>query len=378
MTGADADRGRQPVTIYDVARAAEVAPSTVSRAFSRPGRVNSETAARIRRVADELGYRTAPPARAQSTSRTQLLALVVSDVANPFYAELIHGAQAAASAEGYTLLLVDANESEQLERSTLERTLPLVDGILLAGTRLSDSAIRMLSKQKPVVVLNRTIVDVPSVVPDNARGIRLAVQHLADLGHRSITYLAGPEASWADGTRWRAVLESSSTLSVRARRAGPFSPDLGGGGRAAEELAPRLPSAVIAYNDQLAIGLIRGLTARGVRIPRDVSVVGFDNIPVAGLITPGLTTVAAPLHTEGATATRHLLTLVATGQRGTSLSAVLPVRLVVRGSTGPRVRRRRVPRQPSSTEPAGGDVASSQPSLSLPPPKGGDSADRIP
>jgi LacI family repressor for deo operon, udp, cdd, tsx, nupC, and nupG len=371
MTGADAARGRQPVTIYDVARAAEVAPSTVSRAFSRPGRVNSETAARIRRVADELGYRTAPPSRAQATSRTQLLALLVSDVANPFYAELIHGAQAAASAEGYTLLLIDANESEQLERSTLERTLPLVDGVLLAGTRLSDSAIRMLSKQKPVVVLNRTIVDVPSVVPDNARGIRLAVEHLADLGHRSVTYLAGPEASWADGTRWRAVLESCSMLSLRPRRAGPFSPDLGGGARAADELAPALPSAVLAYNDQLAIGLIRGLTARGLRIPRDVSVVGFDNIPVADLVTPGLTTVAAPLHTEGATATRHLLTLVATGQRGTSLSAVLPVRLVVRGSTGPRVRRRRSTRQPNPQEPLRGDPAAPGSPTNLPPPGGG-------
>ncbi|MCZ2816333.1 LacI family DNA-binding transcriptional regulator [Modestobacter sp. VKM Ac-2984] len=345
MTGT-VDDGRQPVTIYDVARAAGVAPSTVSRAFSRPGRVNSETAARIRRIADELGYRTAPPTRARAISRTRLLALVVSDVANPFYAEIIHGAQAAATAEGYALLLIDAHESERLERSTLERTLPLVDGVLLAGTRLSDSAIRMLSKQKPVIVLNRTIVDVPSVVPDNARGIRLAVQHLADLGHQSVTYLSGPEASWADGSRWRAVLESATALSLRARRVGPFAPDLTGGTHAAEELSVRLPSAVIAFNDQLAIGLIRGLTAHGVRVPRDVSVVGFDNISLSGLITPGLTTVAAPLHTEGATATRHLMTLVASGQRGTILSAVLPVRLIVRGSTGRRGRRRSIPVPP--------------------------------
>ena len=338
----DGQRDRPAVTIYDVARVAEVAPSTVSRAFSRPGRVNSETAARIRRVADELGYRTAPLARAQATSRSRLLALVVSDVANPFYAEVIHGAQAAATAAGYTLLLIDAQESERLERATLERTLASVDGVLLAGTRLSDSAIRMLSKQKPVIVLNRTIVDVPSVVPDNARGIRLAVEHLAELGHRSITYVSGPEASWADGARWRAVLEATGALSLRARRSGPFPPDLAGGVRAAEEFGDRYPSAVIAYNDQLAIGLIRGFTARGLRVPRDVSVVGFDNIPVADLITPGLTTVAAPLYTEGATATRHLLTLVASGQRGTSLSAVLPVKLVVRGSTGRRGRRRAV------------------------------------
>lgn len=352
----DGERGRPAVTIYDVARVAEVAPSTVSRAFSRPGRVNSETAARIRRVADELGYRTAPPARAVASTRTRLLALVVSDVANPFYAEVIHGAQAAATAAGYTLLLIDAQESERLERATLERALPSVDGVLLAGTRLSDSAIRMLSKQRPVIVLNRTIVDVPSVVPDNARGIRLAVEHLAELGHRSVTYVSGPEASWADGARWRAVLEATAGLSMRARRSGPFPPDVAGGVRAAEEFGDRYPSAVIAYNDQVAIGLIRGLTARGLRVPRDVSVVGFDNIPVADLITPGLTTVAAPLYTEGATATRHLLTLVASGQRGTSLSAVLPVKLVVRGSTGRRGRRRNVP-APAGTAAADGAAA---------------------
>ncbi len=340
---AEGEHARSSVTIYDVARVAQVAPSTVSRAFSRPGRVNSETAARIRRVADELGYRTSPLARAVSQSRTRLMALVVSDVANPFYAEVIHGAQAAATAAGYTLLLIDAQESERLERATLDRTLSSVDGVLLAGTRLSDSAIRMLAKQKPVIVLNRTIVDVPSVVPDNARGIRLAVEHLAELGHRSVTYVSGPEASWADGARWRAVLEATAGSSMRARRSGPYAPDVAGGVRAAEEIADRYPSAVIAYNDQLAIGLIRGLTARGVRVPRDVSVVGFDNIPVADLITPGLTTVAAPLYTEGATATRHLLTLVASGQRGTSLSAVLPVKLVVRGSTGRRGRRRSIP-----------------------------------
>ncbi len=354
MTDARGESARHPVTIYDVARVADVAPSTVSRAFSRPGRVNSETAARIRRVADELGYRTSPLARAQQTSRTRLLALVVSDVANPFYAEVIHGAQAAATAAGYTLLLIDAQESERHERATLERTLSSVDGVLLAGTRLSDSAIRMLSKQKPLIVLNRTIVDVPSVVPDNGRGIRLAVEHLAELGHRSITYLSGPEASWADGMRWRSLLEAATAASLRARRLGPFSPDVAGGVRAAEEFGARYPTAVIAYNDQLAIGLIRGLTARGIRVPRDVSVVGFDNIPVADLITPGLTTVAAPLYTEGATATRHLLTLVASGQRGTSLSAVLPVRLVVRGSTGRRSRRR----SPPVTVAADGDAGS--------------------
>lgn len=335
--------GPRSVTIYDVARAAGVAPSTVSRTFSRPGRVNATTAERIRGVADRLGYRTNPLARALSTARSHMLALVVSDVANPFYSEIIRGAQTAATEAGYTILLADAQESDRLERSAVERVLPVVDGVVLGGSRMSDSGIRMIAKQKPVVVLNRAVVDVPSVVPDNARGMRLAVEHLSGLGHDSITYVAGPKASWADGMRWRSLQDVAADLQLRVRRSGPFGPDVPGGVRAAEEVSSSGASAVVAYNDQVAIGLIRGLGSRGVAVPRQVSVVGFDNIGAAELITPGLTTVAAPLHTEGATATKHVLAMVEGAQSRTGQPMVLPVRLVERGSTAQRMRKRTSP-----------------------------------
>jgi LacI family transcriptional regulator len=324
------------VTIYDVAQEAGVAPSTVSRTFSRPGRVNAETARHVREVAGRLGYRANPLARALSTSRTHMIALVVSDVANPFYAEIIQGAQRSAAEVGTTILLADSQESGRRERTALERLLPAVDGILLAGTRMSDSAIRMIAKQKPVVVLNRVVADVPCVVPDNALGLRRAAELLAELGHESVTYVAGPEASWADGMRWRSLRDAAADLRLVPRRIGPFSPDLDGGMRAAEVLRAQPSSAVIAYNDQLAIGILRGLTAHGVRVPRDVSVIGFDNIPAADLVTPGLTTVAAPLRLQGATAARHLLTMIEGGAARTGAPAVLPVKLVVRGSTAQR------------------------------------------
>jgi LacI family transcriptional regulator, repressor for deo operon, udp, cdd, tsx, nupC, and nupG len=334
---------RRPVTIYDVAEAAGVAPSTVSRAFSRPGRVNAGTAERVRRTAEELGYRANPLARALSTARSHMIALVVSDVANPFYSEIIRGAQATAAQAGYTILLADAQESDRLERAALERVLPVVDGVVLGGSRMSDSSIRMIAKQKPVVVLNRAVVDVPCVVPDNPGGVRQAIEHLSRLGHGSVTYLAGPAASWADGMRWRSLHDAAADLMVQVRRIGPFSPDVPGGVRAAEEVAASGASAVLAYNDQLAIGLIRGLGSRGVAVPRDVSVVGFDNIVPAELITPGLTTVAAPLHTEGATATKHLLSMIEGVQSRTGRPMVLPVRLVERGSTAQRRRKRTSP-----------------------------------
>jgi LacI family repressor for deo operon, udp, cdd, tsx, nupC, and nupG len=329
-------RAPRSVTIYDVAKEAGVAPSTVSRTFSRPGRVNAGTAERIRSVADRLGYRTNPLARALSTARTSMIALVVSDVGNPFYAAIVQGAQRSAAESGYTVLLADSQESGRRERTAVERLLPTVDGIVLAGTRMSDSAIRMIAKQKPVVVLNRAVADVPCVVPDNARGLRQAAEHLAELGHESITYVAGPDASWADGMRWTSLRAVAAERELAVRRIGPFSPDVAGGLRAAEELRTELPSAVIAFNDQLAIGVVRGMTAHGVRVPRDLSVIGFDNIAAADLVSPGLTTVAAPLQLAGATATRQVLTMIGGGGTWTGAPAVLPVRLVVRGSTAQR------------------------------------------
>ena len=335
--------GTRAVTIYDVARAAGVAPSTVSRTFSRPGRVNARTAERVRSVAEELGYRVNPLARALSTARSSMIAVVVSDVANPFYAEIVRGAQTEAADAGYTLLLTDAQESDRRERAALERILPVVDGVVLGGSRLSDSAIHVIAKQKPLVVLNRVVVDVPCVVPDHGEGSRLAATHLAALGHDSITYVAGPEASWADGMRWRALREATADLDVRLRRIGPVTPDVPGGMRAAAALGEQGGTAVVAYNDQVAIGVMRGLRGAGLRVPDDVSVVGFDNIGAAELVTPGLTTIAAPLQAEGAAATKHLLAMIGGAEGRAGRPMVLPVRLVERGSTAQRRRKRTSP-----------------------------------
>lgn len=323
-------------TIYDVARAAGVAPSTVSRTFARPGRVNADTAARIRAVAAELGYRANPLARALSTSRTQMIALMISDVTNPFFYELIRGAQIAASEADYTVLLADARESDVVEREALERALPAVEGIVIGSSRMSDSSLRMIAKQKPMIVLNRDLAGVPSVVTDNARGMRRAVEHLGELGHDHITYVAGPESSWADGMRWRALREAGHELLLHTRRLGPYYPTAEGGARAGGDMVDRLPTAAIAYNDLVAIGLMRDLQARGVRVPEDISIIGFDDIFAARLVSPPLTTVAAPLRALGTTAVRNLLAIIRGAKARSPEAFVLPTRLVVRGSTARR------------------------------------------
>ncbi|WP_265520410.1 LacI family DNA-binding transcriptional regulator [Oerskovia flava] len=323
-------------TIYDVAKAAGVATSTVSRTFSRPGRVNAETADRIRKVAHELGYRVNPLTHGLPTGRTSLLAVVVADVTNPFFFEIIRGAEKTASDAGYTLLVVDAQESDEAERQALDRTLPLVEGLVLATSRLSDSSIRVVAKQRPTVVMNRAMTDVPSVLTDNAQGMRRAVEHLAGLGHTSLTYVAGPEASWADGMRWRAFREATHELDLQARRHGPFAPTLAGGLSAAKVLVKHRTTAAIAYNDLVAIGAMRGLVRLGVDVPRDMSVVGFDNIFGSDFCTPPLTTVAAPLRHFGALAVQRLLVQLRSSPPGTSAPTLLPAKLVERGSTARR------------------------------------------
>lgn len=228
------EQPRNPVTIYDVAKAAGVAPSTVSRTFARPGRVNAETAARIRQVADELGYRANPIAQALSTANTKLIGLMVSDVANPFYANLIRGAQVASTEAGFELLLVDSRESGTRERAALEHLIPVVEGFVIGSSRMPDSALRSIAKQRPMVVLNRSLRDVPSVVTDNPGGMRAAVDLLHELGHDSVVYVAGPEASWADGVRFRSLRDHAIEIGLSVHKVGPSCPPSKAGSRPQE------------------------------------------------------------------------------------------------------------------------------------------------
>jgi DNA-binding LacI/PurR family transcriptional regulator len=325
-------------SIYDVAKAAGVAPSTVSRAFSRPGRVNARTAERIFVAARDVGYRTEvlPGLTGQ---RTRSLAVVVTDITNPFYSEIIRGAHAAAGESGYTILLSHTQEDAQLERDWTERELTAVDGVLLASSRMSDSAIRMLAKQKPMVMLNRRVPEVPCVITDNARGMRRAVEHLAELGHQSVTYVAGPESSWADGMRWVALMEAGHELELKVRRVGPCNvPTVHAGFDTAADVLSHDPTAVIAYNDVMAIGVIKGMRRAGVRVPVDVSVIGFDNVVLSEIVEPELTTVAAPLRAMGITGVKNLIAAVG-GATPSREPIVLPVKLLVRGSTGQRRRK---------------------------------------
>src|SRR5512132_1483291 len=143
--------GHAETTIYDVARVAGVAPSTVSRALSKPGRVSYKTAEHVRRVAEQLGYRTGRMERVVSQRGTGMLGMIVADIANPVFFGMIRGAERGASDRGFTMLMVETQESEEVERAALDRLIPVVDGVILSASRMSDSAIRSVAKLKPLV-----------------------------------------------------------------------------------------------------------------------------------------------------------------------------------------------------------------------------------
>jgi LacI family transcriptional regulator len=327
-------RGSARPTITDVARECGVATSTVSRALSRPGRVNAQTAERIQAAAEKMGYRPNPIARALPSGRTQMLALLVPDVTNPFFSEMIRGAERQAAAASYILVLADTSESAELEAVHVERLAPLVDGLIIATPRLPDQRIAAFARSYPIVLVNREVGGVPDVVIDTASGMQQAVEHFASLGHRSIAYLGGPRASWADRARWRALQAAGRRLGIVMTKLGPFAPTVAGGTAAAESVVVSGASAVIAFNDLLAIGTTRRLLARGLRVPADISVLGCDDIFGADICHPALTTLAAPIQDAGRSAVDLLLGTLTGTDRRPGRRVVLPTHLVIRESTG--------------------------------------------
>lgn len=321
-------------TIYDVAAAAGVATSTVSRAFSTPGRVSAATRDRVLAVAAELGYRPNPHARALLSGRHHTVAMVVSDITNPHYFEMIRGAEMRARMSEYTLLLVNAEESPRMEWEQIQRLAPAVDGFLLAASRLPDENLQQIAGQRPVVLMSRELPGLTSVVLDHVEGCRQIVAHLSSLGHREIVYLAGPRNSWMAGTRWAALQAAAEQVGVAARRVGPFTPKVSQGGAAADGAVNDGATAIVAHNDLLAIGVMQRLAQRGVRVPDDVSVVGFDDIFAADVCTPGLTTLGGA-HADLGRAAVELLLTAGSRPADDQPRVVLPTELVLRGSTGP-------------------------------------------
>jgi len=321
-------------TIRHVAELARVSPSTVSRALASPELVNVETRQRVRAAADKLGYRPNRAARGLITGRTGNLGMIVPDLSNPFFAAVAKGVQARARERDHAVFIADTDEETDAEADLVLALSKQVDGIVLCSPRMLDGDLGQIAVQSKLVLLNRRFGDCPSISVDNSDGMRQAIAHLVALGHRSIAYVGGPRTSWSNAERSSGLREAAAAAGIDLVEVGHFRPQFGGGVAAADIVVASGATAVIAYNDVVAIGLLSRLGARGIAVPRDLSVVGCDDIAMSMMSHPALTTVSVPQQSAGRAAVELLLAVLEDEERVGSRQRELPTQLVVRASSG--------------------------------------------
>jgi LacI family transcriptional regulator, galactose operon repressor len=324
-----------PVTIRAVAALAGVSPSTVSRALNTPELVHAVTRQRVLECAERLGYRPNRAARSLVLGRTATIGLIVPDIANPFFAPFIKAVQAYLRGTDYAVFLADTDEDAETEVALAEAMARQVDGLILCSPRMSGPRLRAIAATVPVVIANRLSRTVPSISMDAAPGLDAAIAHLHALGHRRIGFLGGPSGSWSNRQRLRHLAAGCAARGIRLVELGPYEPRFPGGYRAADEALAADVTAVFAYNDLVALGAMARLAARGVRVPDEMSVMGFDDVPMAAMVSPPLTTVAVPIDAVAQAAAAMLLSLLAAqpAQRPTGVD--LATRLLIRSTTAP-------------------------------------------
>ncbi|MBL0888252.1 LacI family DNA-binding transcriptional regulator [Myceligenerans indicum] len=326
-------------TVHDVARDAGVSISTVSRSFDPRSKISPATRGRVLAAAERLGYRPHPVARGLRTGRTHAVGLLVPDLANPFFAAVTKSVQARARAEGYEVFVADSDEDPDAEPELLRALATRTDGLLVASPRADATVLREVLDGVTAVLLNRELPadeadeapEIPAVTLDDADGTAQIVGHLRSLGHRRVGIAAGPAASWSGARRVAGLHAAAERWGVQIVELGDFRPVFAGGTQAADHALAGGVTAVVVFNDLMALGVLDRLRQRGIEVPEEMSVVGYDDVPLATLVTPALTTVRAPLDRLGRRAVDLLLARL---RDATATGSRLPVELVIRGSAG--------------------------------------------
>jgi DNA-binding LacI/PurR family transcriptional regulator len=320
-----------------VARRAKVSKSLVSMVTRGEDGVSAESRAAILEAIEELGYRPNIMARSLVQRRTSILGVMISDLRNPFFGAVVSGIQERAAEIGYQVLFNTADRDPQREETAIESLLQLrVDGLILASPRVDDAVVARAATAVSVVVLNRETSDdaTDSVTNDNIHGARLAVEHLAGLGHRSIAFISGGAGAGAriraEGYR-QAMRELGLGEHIRIAE-GAHTEDGGERGAHALLASQPLPTAIFASNDLCAIGAMNALEEAGLRIPRDISLIGYDNTTLAALRHISLSSIHQPGGDMGRSAVDRLAERIA-GDRTTPRHDVVTPSLVVRSTT---------------------------------------------
>jgi len=331
----------KPTSIKDIARIANVSSSTVSRALQNSHLISRGTAERIQHIAKESGYRASAIARGLVTQKTKTIGVVVTTIADPFVSEVVNGIEECGNDHGYSVFLANSNADPEREtrvvHSFSERR---VEGVVVTSSRVGALYRPLLSEMRiPIVLINNQHPGefVNSVLIENVKGSSDVTNHLIQLGHRRIAYLGdrfGYQSDMERLTGYRDALE----------RAGlPFTPELvvhgdgkcEGGMSGVEVLLnlPKPPTAIFCYNDMTALGALRQLNLRKICVPRDISLIGFDDLFIASYTQPPLTTVRQPRRLMGRLAMESLLKLLAGEDSATTIK--VPAELIIRESTAP-------------------------------------------
>lgn len=331
----------KPTRLKDVARTAGVSTATVSHVINKTKYVTDKTRESVLKAIELCNYYPNAHARSLASGRTDFIGLLVSDIANPFFPELVKSIEMAAFERGYNVILLNTNYDAERAADFVKRLIGLkVAGVALMTAELDPALIQELIRKKISVVsqnFGKVGELMSSVVIDYAAGMDEAVSHLASLGHRHIVHVAGPSRLNATNVRREAFLNSVARHIPNAKTAvyeGDFKFE--GGRRAASEIlaADELPTAIVAANDMMAFGVIKELHQTGISIPADISIVGFDDIIFAELTEPPLTTVCLSRVELGRRTVEALMANIERPhEQGTEVH--IPTYLIRRGSTAP-------------------------------------------
>ncbi len=316
----------QSVTLADVAVEAGVHPSTVSRVLSRPQLIGEPTRSVVNAAIDKLGYVPNRAARRLAGGRIGTIGVLVPDITNPFFANVVRSVQQCCRRSGLTMLLADTDQRAADELSEARALAGSVDGFVVCSPVAPTRRWLEVTGGTPLVFVNRRAAGVASVAADQQAIVELGVAHLREAGHRSIAVVRGPDAYWSARERDRAIRFLDGVAAL-----GPARPDFEAGIALAGELMTSRVTGVLAFNDLQALGIMAGYRAAGRSVPDDLSVVGSDDIAAAAMADPPLTTVAAPVQQLGDVAFQLIEQLLAGSD--TPTETLLPVALVVRAST---------------------------------------------
>ncbi|MEN3269281.1 LacI family DNA-binding transcriptional regulator [Pseudonocardia sp.] len=330
---------RKPVTISDVAARAGVSPTTVSHALSGRRSVSPGTLARVKEAADDLGYRPNQVASSLRTQRTHTVALIVPDIANPYYPAVARGLHDAIAADGYYTTIGSTDGERETELGFLDEMVRRsVDGIIVFAFAIGEEDLtRVVPARIPLVVATHNLTTAHDQVnSDDPAGTETATRHLLAQGITEIAFVSGPKGRGPGDRRLTGYTQAMHSAGLVPTESDIIRSDytVAGGRQAVGELLsrPRPPRAVVCANDLIAIGALEAARDAGVAVPADLAVIGFDDVDAASLVAPPLTTVVNPAYEMGRQCGRLLLDRLVEGYGGPPRSVVVPTHLIIRAT----------------------------------------------